>query len=169
VTTKKGDEFSIRNYTSVVAPAKSIATIEALLLKAGTTYVAKMYADRQVSGFIFKLPVEGREVMFKMPCQVSEVEAILMKGISTYAANFARRKAEIHDQALRTAWKLLAEWVHLQLSMIALKQVEPLQAFLSFAYDPGTGTTYFEDLKRDQFRALPAAEAATDGEFTVAV
>lgn len=58
------------------------------------------------------------------------------------------------DQARRTAWKILYEWVQIQVSMIQIEQVEIMEVFLPYAYDKEKNETYFEKIKANGFKQL---------------
>lgn len=168
----KTNDFKIRNYTSVIVPEKSQAAIEDLLVRGGATEMTRMYKDKKIVGYFFRLPVPdglgiAREVQFRMPCEVEACTALMLKGLHSYDNNYARRKMRIETQAVRTAWATLAEWVHIQLSMVALKQVEPLQAFMPYAYDERTKQTYYERLKADRFEMLTLPAGGARGELSI--
>lgn len=61
---------------------------------------------------------------------------------------------KVWEQAERTAWALLRDWVHIQLSMIQMQQAEAIQIFLPYAFDPQTEETFFEKLKGGGFKQL---------------
>lgn len=63
---------------------------------------------------------------------------------------------KVCEQAERTSWKLLHEWVHIQITMIAMEQAEALQVFLPYAYDSKKDETFFERLKGNGFKQLPS-------------
>ena len=62
-------------------------------------------------------------------------------------------KATIYEQAARTAWKLVQDWIEVQVSMIVMKQAEFLEVFLPYVWDGRQ--TYFESVKSGAFKALP--------------
>jgi hypothetical protein len=64
----------------------------------------------------------------------------------------------IAEQAERTAWSLLRDWVHIQVTMIQMQQAEAMQIFLPYAYDGKNNQTLFEKLKGNGFKLLSAKE-----------
>jgi hypothetical protein len=155
--------MNLRNYTSEVPAAHSVAKIAAALVDHGATDIQHTYADKQLIGiaFIITLP-EGQQMPIKLPARTKQIEILLTRELR-------RRTPETLDrakaQAQRTAWKLLAEWVEIQLTLIRLQQVEFLEVFLPYVYRPSEGTTFYEEMKARQFLALtnsvPAPERAT--------
>jgi len=138
--------MKIRNYTSEVDAEKSQQMIETLLVQAGATGIAKMYEEKCTSGFVFIIPVNGRDVKFKMPVNTKKVYEKLLKDAGRPFMSQAERN-KIREQAERTAWKLLYEWVHINVSMIQLDQVETAQALLSYVYDEPSEQTFYERAK----------------------
>ena len=142
----------IKNYTSIVSPDKSIAAIEKMLREAGASYVGKNYDNGEVVGFTFTLIVEGQPKTFKLPCNVPVVFDVLKP-----AGWMSEKKIRaLHEQAKRTAWRLLSDWVAVQLSMIKLRQAEAVQIFLPYIYDTLADKTFFEYMRETGYKLLGA-------------
>ena len=117
----------IKNYTSTVPVSRTIARIEEHLAVIGASHIAKEYQDGKVAGITFSLPFQGRHPAFRIPAQPEVVYEILTKGKRIQA----RSQDSYREQALRTAWKIVADWVEVQCAMVQLKQAEPMQVFFS--------------------------------------
>jgi hypothetical protein len=65
-----------------------------------------------------------------------------------------KTKADFRDQAERTAWKIVQDWVEVQMSMIQTKQAEFLQVFLPYVWDERLRTTFFEQIKKTGYAGL---------------
>jgi hypothetical protein len=141
--------MKLKNYTSSVSVERSTAIIESLLVKCGATHTAKFYDGGRLSGFIFQMPVDGRALTFKLPADPQAVLRVMKSEIKKPHRDTIQR---IESQAERTAWKILAEWVHIQITMIQMHQAEAIQIFLPYAYDGQH--TFYEKLKENQFRQL---------------
>jgi hypothetical protein len=144
--------MKLRNYTSSVPVERSLSAIETLLVMAGATHIARFYDDqKRIAGFLFQIPINGLSLAFKLP-----VNSLAVKRILETEIKHPRRGTmnKVGEQAERTAWKLLHEWVHIQLSMIEMQQAEAMQVFLPYAYDGKTEQTYFEKLKEGGFKQL---------------
>lgn len=147
----------MRNYTSTVDADKSIFRIEAKLIEAGASHILKEYDERkQVSALSFTLMIDRntlQRVPFRLPANVKAVAAVLKKRART-----VRQEMAVAEQAPRTAWKLMLDWLDVQLSLIEMGQAEPMQVFLPYAAQPGR-PSFYEVLKADGYRALPGLPA----------
>ena len=132
----------IKNYTSTVTVEKSIAYIEKKLTQFGVNHIIKKYGvDGDIKGIMFSLTVKGKELAFKLPAKVEICEEIFLKAIKKPQKNTINL---IHEQAQRTAWKLVSDWIDIQLAMVELGQKELIEIFLSDIYDAKTEQTLFE-------------------------
>lgn len=143
---------NIKNYTSSVPASRSSAYIEDLLLDIGVNSIAKEFdKEKEVVGFTFCLEVSGQFCTFKLPCNVESVYAKLKQGKTM------RTEVQItnlKEQAKRTAWKLLYDWVQIQVSMILMDQVKPAEVFLPYLFDWGKNETLFQSIEAGKFKNL---------------
>lgn len=51
--------------------------------------------------------------------------------------------------------ELLSDWVHIQISLIELQQVEMMEVFLPYVYDGNTDKTLFDKFRDSGYRLLP--------------
>jgi hypothetical protein len=129
--------------------------IEKNLVAAGATDISKKYKDQICIGITFRMLIAGQMPMFfQLPANIEPCFNVLWADVRRPKADTKQR---IREQAERTAWKIISDWVEIQLSMILLKQAEPLQIFLPYVYDPATEQTFFEKLKDNNFKGLPNA------------
>lgn len=143
--------MNIRNYTSVVPVNQSIGEIESLLVGFGAKHISKTYGPEGViDAVIFALPIgEDRSVNVRLPVRADEVKRHFDETGHRYR----------EGQPERTAWKLMREWIHLQLSMIQMGQAQPVEIFLPFVYDARKRQTVFESFQAEGFNALPEGAA----------
>jgi hypothetical protein len=150
--------MNLKNYTSGIAAQTTISYIETYLIDAGATGIMKEIKDGQVVAIIFEMLDErGSKRLVKLPANVVQVQEYLW---SEYLASHVRPRAtkeEMLEQAGRTAWKIMQDWVQIQVSMIKLRQMSMLQVFLPYIWDGQK--TYYEYLQGKQFKALPAPQA----------
>lgn len=151
-------KLPIKNYTSTVPASRSVQHIKEQLVKAGAVKMIEDYdkATGSLTGLYFVLELkDGRQVPFKIPAQVDAVRAHLTTPFSAgrRRVSIATGK-KIKAQAERTAWKILSDWVDIQLTLIELQQVDPLEVFLAYVYDQHKNQTFFEKLESNGFKEL---------------
>jgi len=146
--------MNIKNYTSTVEASKSMARIEELLVEIGATNVNKQYANKVCTGITFLLYDQQLQqtLPFHLKAQVEECFTILWKDVKRPRPD---TRAITHQQANRTAWKILSDWTEVQCSMILLGQAKPLQMFLPFMYDTKNNETLFDMVAAGKVKLLP--------------
>lgn len=136
----------IKNYTSSVPAFRSVQHIEDKLSAYGIKNIIKSYGtNKELVGVCFIINENGEEIAFKLPARVEECEKILSRRVKKLHKSTLKR---IREQSERTAWKLLSDWVDVQMSLIEIGQAEMLQIFLPYVYCPETDQTFFEKLKK---------------------
>lgn len=137
--------MKIKNYTSTIEPEVSITNVKKLLINAGAYSVIEKYENKEVSGIAFVFPIDNKAMTFQLPARILEIQKHLIK-TEKMSEDVAFR------QARKTAWKLVHEWVQIQLTMITLQQAEPLELF--FPYLTDGRQTYYERIKENDFKLL---------------
>lgn len=146
----------IKNYTSSVPVERTVGRIEQLLAKAGACGILKDYAAGRLIAISFRVNLPtGKLVAVKLPANTDAVYQSLRNQIVRPRAGTLDK---LREQADRTAWKLMQDWIEVQLSLIAMQQVDFMQVFLPYVWDGRR--TYYEALKSDNFLALPETTEA---------
>jgi hypothetical protein len=145
-------EGKIKNYTSKVPAYQSIMKIEQKLVGVGVRTINKEYDDNgKVKALIFMYRFNDNDYPFKLPAKVDEVYQVLITGKKRLTTT---QEKTIRGQSERTAWKILLDWVEVQVAMITVSQVQFMQVFLPYAYDINTGLTFFEKIQNGDFKLL---------------
>lgn len=134
---------NIKNYTSNTT--KTFDMIQKTLASHKAKRMMFEYDSQgRIDAISFSLDVDGREVGFKLPAKVKNVEAIFKReGI--------RLDEKGLQQAYRTAWANIRDWLDAQMALIDTDQVQVEEVFLPYAVTRD-GRTYFEKIKDNQFR-----------------
>lgn len=144
--------MNLKNYTSSVPMLNSIAKIEDRLAHAGATHISKSYDGGKPIGMIFQIPTNGIPITFQLPAKVNKVYDYMIK-----SKKFGYKK-DVKETTMRqaqmTAWKLLADWIEIQVSLIMLDQVEAAEVFLPYAFDVQNQKTLFQHMKENNFKQL---------------
>ena len=145
----------LKNYTSNVPASHSIGWIENKLIRHGARQILKEYAvDGRLGSIAFIIEAHGIELPFKLPARIAECEKVLKGECRRPRKETFKRIAE---QAERTAWKILADWVDAQMAMIELAQVDLLEVFLPYLFDRSKQQTFYQQLQAKGIqKALPA-------------
>ena len=144
--------MNLKNYTSTVPMTNSISKIEHKLAQAGATHIAKSYNKERPVGMIFQIPINGNPMTFKLP---AKTERVLDFMVRQRARPPKKTQLEaIRKQADRTGWKILSDWIDIQVSIIQLDQAEPIEVFLPYLYDGKKDRTLFDKLKESDFKLL---------------
>ena len=147
--------MKLKNYTSTVNPEKSISEIERFLVEAGASHIAKTYKNGETVGIIFQMPIPNSgNLLFKLP---AKTEAVLELFLAEMKRPHRNTRKKLTDQAGRTAWRILRDWVYAQVSMILLNQAERVEVFLPYLYDGKTDETFYRKIAAGGFKMLRAA------------
>lgn len=143
----------MKNYTSSVPVERTIARIEQILAKAGASDVLKQYENGTIVAISFSIqnPYDSaKKLMIRLPANPSGVFSVLKEQVRRPQRDTLIR---LKDQSLRTAWKIVQEWIEIQISMIEMKQAEFLQVFLPYICVTGK-TTFYNQLRDSGFKLL---------------
>ena len=143
--------MKIKNYTSEVPASRSVSHIEQCLVDVGATGIAKTYQAGRLTGITFQIPQNGISLVFKLPANIEDVAAQLKADVKKPRVGTMGR---LEEQAERTAWKLLLDWVEVQASMILIGRRQAIEVFLPYVYDPARDQTFFERLQESKFKML---------------
>ncbi|MEJ2618513.1 MAG: hypothetical protein P8Z35_26405 [Ignavibacteriaceae bacterium] len=101
---------------------------------------------------IFQIPINNTPMTFKLPVKTDNVFKYLVKQRSRPPKNSVINT--IRAQADRTGWKILSDWIDIQISMIEIDQAESIEMFLAYTYDPVSNLTLFEKIKKNGCQQL---------------
>jgi len=143
----------LKNYTSTVSVGRSVQHIEDCLVRHGARNIMKEYDNqKRLAGIAFIIGVEGRDMPFRLPARAENCEKILKGAVRRPKEGTYDR---IREQAERTAWKIVSDWIDVQMSLIELEQAEFLEIFLPYVYFPESRQTFFQRVKEGGFKMLP--------------
>lgn len=158
---------NLKNYTSSVSADRTIAQIEELVVKRmNARQFFKTYENGEVVGIIFVINTDKGDLGFKLPARVEQVEKLFYsqkKPRYSWKSNDPLSAAE-KEQAKRTAWKNIHDWIDAQIALIETDQVKAEEVFLPYLSDP-SGETLFQKLERTGYniKQLGSGSDETDG------
>lgn len=154
----------LKNYTSNVPVSTTIFRIEQVLIRCGVSGIMKDYGiNQKVIAITFRVYLsEGKPQMIRLPADEEKALDALWKdylgddlnsdGEAKWGSRKRRDKNSFKDQAARTAWKIIQDWVEVQMSMIQMQQADLAEVFLPYFYDGRK--TYYQALKESHFAGL---------------
>lgn len=141
------NDKKIKNYTSSVSVDRTIGGIEQELVKIGVTRIEKNYEGGMPSGIIFTIELPTK-LRFRIPANIGAAYDII-KAVPQYK----RKNAEwLQAQANRTAWRIVYNWIEIQVAMVQLRQADAIQVFMTYIYDGKQ--TFYERISKNNFKAL---------------
>lgn len=149
----------LKNYTSEATVQQTIAKIEAVLIRCKVSGITKEYDPKgEVCAVRFHIPTATGERTIRLPADVERAQEALWTDYQERVETSyrKRRRGDFLQQAQRTAWKLMQDWIEVQMSMIELKQAETEEVFLPYIWDARSGNTVYQQLKSNNYRGLLA-------------
>lgn len=170
---RKGpDPGRILNYTTEVKVEKTIEEIKAILRAHHARTVTEVYDKGKIIGLEFVYETGWGPRPFLLPAKPDVVLRLMVErrneGKDTWSQHYIdapwiveekyRRRdhavpQSMIDQAERTAWRTIKDWVEAQMALMATRQVSFEQIFLPYALvDDGNRTMF--DVYTDSQKAL---------------
>lgn len=134
--------MAILNYTTKIDPNKTVGEIQSILGSKGAKSVSAQYKDGEVVAIFFSIDVHETPINFRLPCNW---EGVLR---SFKADRKVPRSSETKEQAQRTAWRIIKDWVEAQMAIIESEQAQMAEVFMPYAVT-SNGQTCFERLSSE--------------------
>jgi len=118
------------------------------LAKAGAQAVLCEYdEDGIMKAISFRIKSSNGHISFRLPSNTDGIYKKLTENPKV------PNKLKTHEQATRTAWRILKDWVEAQLAIIEAEMADIKEVFLPYAQNP-QGKTLYETLSENQFKLL---------------
>src|SRR6056297_1618777 len=146
----------LKNYTTTISVEKTILQIEKALAKYGASHIYKMYnADALPEAIAFKYVVNGQQIAFKLPMEESKIKDIFKKAV--YKKELPSRYLDNKEQARRTGWRIIKDWVDSQLALLEINLVTLDEIFLPYMYNERANKTMYQIMQERDFN-MPKLE-----------
>ena len=146
--------------------SETVHRIEKVLIKCGVLGITKEYGNTagDIMAIRFHVKTEGPDLTIRLPVNKERCldalwedyvdgDKLSADGKSIqWSSRKKKRKSDFEEQAARTAWKIVQDWVEVQMSMIQTRQAETVEVFLPYIYDGRE--TVFNRIKAGGYRAL---------------
>ncbi len=131
-----------------------------MLRKHGADKIAKEYESHRVKSVYFQITTPAGSMPFTLPVNVDAVyQLLIQKKQAQRRYSYSMPKdveIAVHDQAERTAWRIIAWWLKSQLALIQTQMVTVTEVFLPYML-VSKGQTLYQKLEAGEFTALMPA------------
>jgi hypothetical protein len=134
--------MALKNYTTKVPANRSVQEIQDMLQKHGATGMLIEYepGTGRISGIAFQMTLGEQKIAFKLPLQWREAQLVMQEQ--------GNSRAHDDDYCYRVAWRILRDWVSVQMALVEINMAQMQQIFLPYAMKPD-GTTFYEAIMSD--------------------
>lgn len=139
--------MAILNYTTTVDSFKTVSEIEYILMKHNAKSIMKNYDGESITGLSFLIDTGMQQIPVRIPVRMDECLKVLKK---EKAENPRKQIKDTREQAERVAWRILKDWVEVQMALLDMEMVKFEEIFLPYIEVKG-GKTVFERLEEKQF------------------
>lgn len=136
--------MALKNYTTTIDSTKTIGEIQGILAKHGANAIMTEYNDGQVVALSFKIKTLNGEIGVKLPANIDRVLQVLK--------NQRKRNNQVKDtreQAAKTAWRIIKDWIDVQMAILETEMVEMEEIFLPYVLNK-EGQTLYEAFKNNK-------------------
>lgn len=142
----------IMNYTTKVPADRTVAEISQLLVKKGATEIMTSFDDdAKPVALRWRTKSKHGPLSFSMPVRVDAVYEVMTRQ-RVMATNAAVRR----EQAYRTAWRIIKDWVEAQMALLETEMVDFEEVFMPYILS-GRETLY-QALSEGRVKALSAGQ-----------
>jgi hypothetical protein len=127
--------MGLLNYTTKIDADKTASEITKCLSAHGASAILTDYQDGVLSAISFQITVNEQKISFRLPCDWRPVLGVLMKDVRVpaYSQRYAAIKRDREMQAVRTAWRIVKDWVEAQMALVETQMVTTRDVFLPYA------------------------------------
>lgn len=153
--------MALLNYTTKIDPDKTAQEIARCLSLHGASAVLTEYDEKEqtVSAISFKIKIAEQTITFRLPCDWKPVYEILNNDPKI------PNKHKEKTQAIRTAWRIVKDWVEAQMALVETQMVTTAQVFLPYAV-MNDGKTLSEQIMNKPEFLLGGGSNGSNGRVT---
>lgn len=135
----------ISNYTTSIDYFKTLGEIQSILVRNGADKIMIEYENKNPVALRFTINKDGNSLVIYLPARPKAVHKVLQE------AKRNRVKQGIKDdfeQACRVAWRVIKDWIEVQMDLIKTEQAEMAEVFMPYLLDK-QGRTMYQALCQD--------------------
>lgn len=139
--------MAILNYTTQIDTHKTAGEIQLMLAASGALAVMCEFEGKDVAAISFRADLNGQILSFRLPINCEGVYRNLK------ANRNIRSRYKNMDQAKRTAWRIVKDWIAAQLALVEAEQAELSEVFFPYLQD-NTGVTVYNKIRAGNLKLL---------------
>ena len=140
--------MAILNYTTKIDAWKTVSEIQQIIARHGATHFSITNEGTWPIALVFSIDYMGQPLNFSLPCNYSGVLASLQRN-KKIASGFKNK-----EQALRTGWRIVKDWVEAQLAMVEAQVATMQEVFMPYLVIPATGQTLYKTFESTGLKLL---------------
>lgn len=130
--------MALKNYTTKINANKTIGEIQEILAKHKAKAILTEFDDEgEAMSLSFKVESTKGEIGIKLPANIEKVCHVLKK-----QKEKNNQICDTKEQAKRTAWRNLKDWIDIQMALLETEQVEMEEIFLPYMVNRNGQTLY---------------------------
>jgi len=134
--------------TTKKEPEETMAEIQKILRRYNLKKFMADYDNGQISGCIFSVEIDDRQIPFKMPVKWEPLLRLAKEGKTRYIRDA--------HQARRVAWRQVLRWIEAQLALVDTRMADFHEVFLPYIVNK-EGMTVFQKFTENNFRGVLTA------------
>lgn len=139
------------NYTTVIDPMKSVGECTALLVKHGASAIGTTWDEGKATGLTFQIKTVHGVRQYSLPVNIQGTYVALQKAVT--AGRIPGRHGNM-EQAERTGWRVLKDWLEAQLALIEAGVAEIQEVMLPYMHLDQLTTVYQAFLENEKRLAI---------------
>lgn len=126
--------MALKNYTTEVPAERTVAQIQSILAAHRASAILTEYDEAgKVTAVSFKVRTARGERPFRLPVNIEAVYKLLNRQRKYPIETWEKERVKAQqDQAERTAWRILKDWVDAQMALIETEMVSLEEVFLPY-------------------------------------
>ena len=145
----------LKNYTTTVPAKTSISDIQSILIEFGAQSIMLNATDCRVTEIKFLYRVGDSLLPFKLPVNIENTVEFLWRQYQKGTSRGRKTRDDFYDEAERVSWRIARDWIHSQVSLLAIKAVELIDVFAGYLMtNTETGETVADKIKSGSWDKL---------------
>ncbi|MCJ7767413.1 hypothetical protein MUP79_03360 [Candidatus Bathyarchaeota archaeon] len=132
----------LKNFSTEIKVETTLAEIETILAKHGASHIYKMYdSTGRPQALAFKTQIGKQSLAFKLPMEEEKIIQVFKNSVEQ--GKLPKRYAEDTEQARRTGWRIIKDWLDAQMALLEINLVTFDEVFLPYLFNEQRNQTMY--------------------------